>query len=111
MRLEASGSVVGHILELALDELHLLVGHAETFPVDQAFDCSQLINENQVWVISMEVNGIKICDQKLVVQVVGTLLVDVQAENSTQYLEQVFGDVVQVLIVRFQVRLYQQVLL
>jgi len=57
------------------------LGHGETFPVDQAFDCGQLINENQVWIVSVEVDGIKICYQKLVVQVVGARLVDVQAEN------------------------------
>jgi len=57
------------------------LGHCETFPVHQAFDRGQLINENQVWIVSVEVDGIKICNQKLVVQVVGAALVDVQAEN------------------------------
>ena len=60
--------VIVHVSELVMDLFDLPISQSISFSVDQALDSCKLINESEFWIISLEVDSIKVSLQKLLVQ-------------------------------------------
>jgi hypothetical protein len=58
-----------------MDQFALLIGKTVSFSVDQTLDAGKLININELLIVSVEVDGIEIGVEKLIIQEVLTSLV------------------------------------
>jgi len=58
-----------------MDQFALLISKTVSFSVDQTLDASKLININELLIVSVEVDGIEIGVEKLIIQEVLTSLV------------------------------------
>ena len=45
-----------HVLEFFMDQIHLLVCQAVGFSIDETLDGCELLNVNEIWVISIVVD-------------------------------------------------------
>lgn len=81
------------VLELKMDHVQMLVGKAEGFSIGKSFDCSQLVKENQVIVLDVEVDWVKILLKDDGVDHVDSSLFQAHIRDSAQDLEQVFENV------------------
>ena len=105
-------SVLKHVLELVVDHKLLHISQAKVSSVDQALDGSQLINNDKLFVLSVEVDGIKICVEQLFIDDLISLGLHIEVHDSAQDLEEVGRDISQVsLVMAFEVRPNQKILL
>ena len=70
-----------------------------------------MVNQDEFWIVSMVIDSIEISLQELIIQEVGTSLVDGHIKNCTAYLEKILHDVILVISVVFEVTLDEEVLL
>lgn len=68
-------SIFRHVIEFLMDQFALLISKTVSFSVDQTLDASKLININELLIVSVEVDGIEIGVEKLIIQEVLTSLV------------------------------------
>lgn len=108
---EEGFSLVSHVLELKVNLSDLLVGEAVSWSVDQILDGGELVDEDEIVVVSGVVDGVEVGVQKVLLKEVVSSLVDGQVEDGASDLEQVLGDVVVVTLELLEIGLDEDVLL
>ena len=81
------------VLELDVDHAQLLLRKTEGFSVGKSLDSCQLIQEDQVIVLDVEVNGVQVLPKNLGVNHVDSSLLEAHVHNTAQYLEKVLEHV------------------
>lgn len=82
-----------HMLEFIMNHADLVVGDTESLSIDQTFDGLELIQQVDVVVLlRLDVNGVSVLVENLVVQWVAVPLLESHVHDSTEDLEQVFGE-------------------
>jgi len=89
-----SHSIVMHVLEFLMNLSDLLIGQTVGLSVDKALDGGDLFSVNEIWVISIVVDGVKISVKDFVIKEVMAFLVDALVHNSADDLEEVSAHVV-----------------
>ena len=80
--------------EFRMDPHCLLVADAKGLPVDQALDGGHLVEQNQVGVMHIIVNGVKIALQKSIFKHVHSSLLQAHPHDATTYLKKILNDIV-----------------
>jgi hypothetical protein len=87
-------SRLGKVAESTVDKFNLLLSQRELASVNKALEDGQLVYEYQFLVISVEVDGVKVAEQQLLVQEVLVSLVYLEIRNCATNLEKILLDVV-----------------
>ena len=77
-----------------MNESNLISSEAVRLSVDQGLDRGKLVNEGEVWIISLEVDGVQVGEEELVVEELTSGLVALNIQNCTQDLEKVLREVI-----------------
>lgn len=100
-----------HVLEFLMNLSDLCIGQTVGLSIDEALDGSDLVSVNEIWVISIVVDRIKVSIKDLVIKVIVAPLVRALFHDSANYLEKVSAYIVLLTLKGLQIRGNQQVLL
>lgn len=88
------------VLEFLMDHLKVLVSQAERLPISKAFNRRHLVKKNQVVVLDVEVNGVKVLSQDLGVNDVDASLFEAHVHDTTKNLEQILENILLCMLVK-----------
>lgn len=83
-----------HVLEFLVDQSDLLISQTVGLPVNEALNSGDLLSINEIWVISIVVDWVKVSVKDLVIKEVVASLVHVLVHDSANDLEQVSANVI-----------------
>ena len=83
-----------HVLEFLVDQSDLLVSQTVGLSVNEALDGADLITVNEIWVISILADRVKVSVKDLVIKEVVSSLVHILVDDSANDFEEVSADVV-----------------
>lgn len=83
-----------HVLEFLVDQSDLLISQTVGLPVNEALNSGDLLSINEIWVISIVVDRVKVSVKDLVIKEVVASLVHVLVHDSANDLEQVSANVI-----------------
>jgi hypothetical protein len=86
--------ILGKVGELLMNEPNLIISEAVLLPVDQRLDRGKLVDEDKVWIISLEVDGVQVGEEKLVVEVLASVWLEMNVQNCTQDLDKILREVI-----------------
>lgn len=104
-------SVLKHVLEFFVNHGNLSIGQSVSFSIDQALDCGKLIDEHELWIVSMEVNSFEISSKKRIIEDWAASLVHLHVKDGAANLEKVLDNIIRVVSKGLQIGLNQQILL
>jgi len=90
----SSFSIFSHIVEFLMDQFDLSICEAIGLSINKTLNSGQLINQNELWVVSIVVDRIKICEKELIIQVVLTSLLDLQVKDGAADFEKILANVI-----------------
>lgn len=82
-----SHSIVMHVLEFFMNLSDLCIGQTVCLSVNQALDGCDLFSINEIWIISIVVDRVKVCVKNFVIKEVVASLVNALVHDSANDFE------------------------